>query len=71
MAPHILVHVMTMKLHDTQQKWKKMAKDAREKAEKLPPGPEREALMKEARQLDTAVHMDEWASSPGLRSPKS
>jgi len=61
---------MTMKLHDTQKKWKKMAKEAREKAEHLPPGPEREALLKEARQLDAAIHMDEWASSPGLRSPK-
>lgn len=56
---------------ESQEKWKKMADEARAKAAKLPPGPERDALLKEARQLDTAIHLNEWASSPGLRPPKS
>jgi hypothetical protein len=36
---------------------------------KLKPGPEMDALRKKIRQLDTASHMNEWLSSPGLQSP--
>ena len=36
---------------------------------KLRPGPEMDALRKKIRQLDTASHMNEWLSSPGLQSP--
>ncbi len=42
----------------------------RERAEALPLGAEREALLKKARQLETAAHIDEWLSSPGLQPPK-
>jgi hypothetical protein len=35
----------------------------------LEPGPEMDALRKKIRQLDTASHMSEWLSSPGLQSP--
>jgi hypothetical protein len=35
----------------------------------LKPGPEMDALRKKIRQLDTASHMNEWLSSPGLQSP--
>ena len=45
------------------------AKDVRGQAAKLPPGPEREALVKKARQADTAAHINDWANSPGLQSP--
>jgi hypothetical protein len=48
----------------------KEAKLAREKAEQCPPGEEREALLRKARQADTAAHIDEWASSRGLQPPK-
>lgn len=48
-----------------------MAEEVRAKAAKLPPGPERDALLKQARQLDTATHINDWVSSPGLRPPKS
>ena len=37
---------------------------------KLKPGPEMDALRKKIRQLDTATHMSEWLSSPGLQPPK-
>ena len=37
---------------------------------KLKPGPQRDGLLKKIRQLDTASHMNEWLSSPGLASPK-
>ena len=46
------------------------AERLREEAEKLPHGEEREALLRKARQADTALHMDEWLSSPGLQAPK-
>ena len=45
------------------------AKDARDKAASLPDGPEREDLLKRARQADTALHIDAWANSPGLQPP--
>ena len=40
------------------------------RASKLRPGLERDALLRRARMADTASHIDEWANSPGLRSPK-
>jgi hypothetical protein len=36
----------------------------------LPPGPERELLIKRIRQNETAAHIDEWLKSPGLRAPQ-
>ena len=41
----------------------------REEAKGLPPGIAREALLRKARQAETASHMSEWLSSPGLKSP--
>ncbi|RZN31985.1 hypothetical protein CWO90_15325 [Bradyrhizobium sp. Leo121] len=46
------------------------AKLARQQANKLPPGKERENLLRRARQSETASHIDEWLSSPGLRAPQ-
>ena len=37
--------------------------------EQLKPGPQMDALQKKLRQLDTASHMSEWLSSPGLQAP--
>lgn len=51
------------------EKWKAIAEIARDEAQALPPGKERDALLKKARQLDTASHINEWLSSPGLRPP--
>jgi hypothetical protein len=45
------------------------AKEAREQAEKLPPGNEREALLRKAREAHVAANIDGWANSPGLRPP--
>jgi len=36
---------------------------------KLKPGPQMDALRKKIRQLETASHMNEWLSSPGLQPP--
>jgi hypothetical protein len=46
------------------------ADEVREKARQLRPGPEQDALLKKARQADTASDLDEWANSPGLQPPK-
>ena len=35
-----------------------------------PHGPQRDALVKKIRQLDTASHMSDWLKSPELRSPE-
>ena len=48
----------------------KEAKRFRDEAERTkPPGPERDLLIRKARQADTAAHIDQWVSSPGLRPP--
>ncbi len=44
--------------------------EAREKAEHLPPGPERDDMLKKANQGETASHLNEWLNSPGLQSPR-
>jgi hypothetical protein len=43
----------------------------KEAAEKQPAGSTaRELLLRRARQAETASHISEWLSSPGLASPK-
>lgn len=46
------------------------AQRLREEAKKLSHGIERESLLRKARQAETASHMSEWLSSPGLQAPK-
>jgi hypothetical protein len=46
------------------------AKRLREEAKLKGPGVERETLLRKARQAATAAHIDEWLSSPGLKTPK-
>jgi hypothetical protein len=36
----------------------------------VPHGPARDELLRKIRQLDTAAHISEWLSSPGLQPPK-
>jgi hypothetical protein len=57
----------TLSLQDRLTAW---AKGVRDQAAVLPPGSEREALLKKARQADTAAHLEDWANSPGLQAPK-
>jgi hypothetical protein len=45
------------------------AKGVKEKASRLPPGPEKEELLRKARRADAASHLDEWVNSPGLQPP--
>ncbi|MGM4870546.1 MULTISPECIES: hypothetical protein [Bradyrhizobium] len=46
------------------------AKRLREQAKTLPHCPQREDLLRRARQAETGSHMSEWLRSPGLRPPE-
>jgi hypothetical protein len=46
------------------------AKRLRVEAKLLPPGPQREALLRRARQAETGLRMSEWLRSPELQPPK-
>jgi hypothetical protein len=40
------------------------------KAAALQSGPERDAVLRKARQAETATHLNDWANSSGLQPPK-
>jgi hypothetical protein len=65
MKPHVRVK------HDKtfQELLNEQAKVLRDEAEKIPPGTARDLLLRRAAQADTALRMEKWLSSPGLRSP--
>jgi hypothetical protein len=41
----------------------------REEAKSLPPGIERERIIRKARQAETGARITEWLNSPGLQPP--
>ena len=45
------------------------AERLRQLARGTPPGIEQERMIRRARQAETASHISEWLSSPGLRAP--
>jgi hypothetical protein len=57
----------TISFQDRLAAW---AAKVREQADRLPHGPERDHLLRKARRADTASHLEEWANSSGLQSPK-
>jgi hypothetical protein len=46
------------------------AERLRQKARTVPVGKERDSLLRRARQLETASHINQWLSSPGLQTPQ-
>jgi hypothetical protein len=46
------------------------ARRLRQEARGISPGIEREQLIRKARQAETAAHIQEWLSSPGLQPPR-
>ena len=46
------------------------AERLREEAKKMPHGKEREELLRKARQADTALRINDWLSSLGLKQPE-
>jgi hypothetical protein len=57
----------TTSLHD---RLASFAKETRDKASLMPPGREKDDLLKRASRADTASHLDDWANSAGLLPPK-
>ena len=51
-----------------QERLEREAELARTRATSMPPSKERDALLRKALQAETAVRIDEWLSSPRLRS---
>ena len=41
----------------------------RREAESKPPGPERDNLIRKAGQVETALRLANWVTSPGLKPP--
>jgi hypothetical protein len=54
-----------------EQRLTEEAKRLREEAKLLPPGAVREAVLRRARQAETAARIDSWLSPPGLQTPKA
>jgi hypothetical protein len=52
------------------ERLQRAARDAREAAQRLPRGHEREMLLRRARQAETAADINGWLTSPSLQSPK-
>lgn len=46
------------------------ARRLREETKSLPPGIERDRLLRKAWQDEVALHVTEWLKSPGLRPPQ-
>ena len=53
-----------------EEKWRQQSEAAKNEAEKLPHGRERDALVRRARQLETASQINQWLSSPELKPPE-
>ena len=53
-----------------EQKWHQQSEAAKAEAQKLPHGKERDALVRRARQLQTASQINQWLSSPELKPPE-
>ena len=61
-------HLMKLSFED---RLARESQRAKEQADRLEPGPERDALMNKVRQLDVACRVNEWLSSSGRQLPKS
>jgi hypothetical protein len=46
------------------------ANEVRERASKLAPGSEKDALLRKASAADDAARIDDWVNSPGLQPPR-
>jgi hypothetical protein len=54
----------------TNERLLESAAQARAEAATLPPGPVQRELLRKAREAETAAHLNDWLSSPGLQPPK-
>ena len=56
--------------HSLDERLADQARRLKDQARVLPHGAAREMLLRKARQAETAAHMTEWLTSPGLRPPE-
>jgi len=56
--------------HPLEERLAEEAKQLRETARSLPPGAEREHMIRKARQAETGAHMSEWLRSPRRQAPR-
>lgn len=54
-------------LNDRIAEW---AEGVRRQIREMPPGSARDELIKKLRQAETAMHLEDWANSSGLQSPR-
>jgi len=56
-----------MNVEDTtiEEKWQKIAEEARREAHAMPPCEKRDNLLKKAQQLDVAVNLNNWLTIDG------
>jgi hypothetical protein len=52
------------------QRLDEQARRLRKEAKGIPPGIEREKLIRKARQAEVAAHIHDWLTSPGLQAPR-
>ena len=53
-----------------EQRLAEEARRLREQAKRLPPGPDRERLLRKVREDEMVAQMADWIASPGLQPPK-
>jgi len=56
-------------IHSLEERLAQEAQELRKRAKSLPPGRERESLLRRARHDETTAHLTEWLLSPGSRAP--
>jgi hypothetical protein len=59
-----------MSLPSLEMRVSSRAKELEDRAWQMPPGPVRDQLLRRARQMNVASHVNEWLSSRGLHPPK-
>ncbi|QPF81730.1 hypothetical protein IC762_18085 [Bradyrhizobium genosp. L] len=51
-----------------EERLKERAKELRDRAKAMPPGAEKEALLKRARQAETGAQMSDWLRAPEIQA---
>jgi hypothetical protein len=62
-------YLVSKQTYSLKDRLAKLEKEARDRAERAPPGAKREALLKAARLSENALLIQQWLSSPSLRAP--
>jgi hypothetical protein len=67
---HVLKRNRRKNLTGTTERLLASAAEARAQASLMPPGPERQELLRKAREAETTAHLNDWLTSPGLQQPR-